>query len=105
MTGNWELPTVGTPGTIRNSDTAGDNGYLNINGNIEAGSAVEEVANDGGQKWERSANDDSGYFTLKNPNSGLFLIGHNPPKQRKQKQAKSKWANPPNTLTIGNINR
>merc|ERR1712156_792852 len=54
----------------------GNNGYLSTNGKIEAGSSVEEVAlvaNDDGQVWERSANDDSGYFTLKNPKSAKFL--------------------------------
>ena len=25
------------------------------------------------QQWERTANDGSGFFNLKNPNSGLFL--------------------------------
>ena len=81
LTGNWELPSIGTNGTIRNTDS-GDNGYLSTNGNIEAGSAVEEVdfdVNDGGQQWERSADDDSGYFTLKNPESKKFLYGHNTP--------------------------
>ena len=29
--------------------------------------------NDDGQQWEKSAVDSSGYFTLKNPNSGKFL--------------------------------
>ena len=77
LTGNWELPTIGTPGTIQNTDS-GNNGYLSTNGNIETGSAVEEealVANDDGQVWERSADDDFGYFTLKNLKSGKFLNG------------------------------
>ena len=81
MTGNWELPTVGTPGTIQNMDS-GDNGYLSTKGEIEAWSRVEEVpldANDGGQQWERSADDDSRYFTLKSHKSGKYLNGHNPP--------------------------
>ena len=81
LIGNWVLPNVSTPGTIQNSDI-GDKGYLSTNGNTEAGSAVEEVAlvaNDTRQQWERSADDDSGYFTLKNPKSGKFLTGHNPP--------------------------
>ena len=41
LSGTWELPTAGTPGTIQNTDT-GDNGYLSTNGII--GSAVDEVA-------------------------------------------------------------
>ena len=52
------------------------NGYLSTKGSIAKGSAVEEVAfvaNDDGQQWERSADDDSGYFTLKNPTSGAHL--------------------------------
>ena len=49
---------------------------MSTNGNSEAGSAVVEVGlddSDVGQKWEKSADDDSGFFTLKNMNSGLFL--------------------------------
>ena len=48
---------------------------------------VEKPLNsiDVGQRWERSANDDSGFFTLRNPNSGLFLTKRTA-----------------NTLTIGN---
>ena len=79
LNGSWELPLVGTPGTIQNRD-AGDHGYLSTNGNTEAGSAVEEVAlvaYDDGQQWERSADDDSDYFTLKNPKSGRFLYRDN----------------------------
>ena len=58
-------------------------GYLSTNGKTDAGSVVVEEAvdtNDDDQKWERSSDDGSGYFTLKNPTSGLFLTGHNPPK-------------------------
>ena len=80
LNGSWELPLVGTPGTIQNRD-AGDHGYLSTNGNTKAGSTVNEVslvANDNGQQWERSADDDSGYFTLKNPKSGKFLYVNNP---------------------------
>ena len=80
LNGSWELPLVGTPGTIQNRD-AGDHGYLSTNGNTEAGSTVNEVAlvaNDNGQQWERSANDCLGFFTLNNPNnSGLFLTMKN----------------------------
>ena len=85
MTGNWVLPNVGTPGTIQNT-ILGGNGYLSpqkvSNSSIEAGSTVEGVAldvNDTLQQWERSAEDESGYFTLKNLESGKFLTGHNPP--------------------------
>ena len=48
--------------------------------NNTAGSAVVEEAldaTDAGQEWERSADDSSGYFTLKNPNSGKFLSAAN----------------------------
>ena len=79
LTGNWALPIVGTPGTIQNKD-AGNNGYLSTDGSIAKGSAVENtsfVANDDGQQWERSADDDSGYFTLMNPISGKFLAKNN----------------------------
>ena len=61
---------------------------MSTNGKTAAGSVVVEEAvdtNDDDQKWERSASDDSGFFNLKNPNSGLFLV---------MKTA--------NTLTIGN---
>ena len=81
LTGNWVLPTVGTPGTIQNTYFE-ENGYLSTNGNIEDGSIVEAmglVANDSSQQWERSADDDSGYFTLRNLESGKFLSGYNPP--------------------------
>ena len=79
LNGSWELPMLGTPGTIQNRDT-GEHGYLSTKGKIEAGSVVEEVAfvaNDDGQLWERSADDDSGYFTLMNPISGKFLTYKN----------------------------
>ena len=51
-------------------------GYLSTNGKTAAGSVVVEEAVDAcdvGQLWDRSANDDSGFFNLKNLNSGLFL--------------------------------
>ena len=88
LTGNWQIPSFGTPGPIINTATANGMGYLSTNGKTAAGSVVVEEAedtNDDDQKWERSANDDSGFFNLKNPNSGLFLT---------MKTA--------NTLTIGN---
>ena len=76
LTGTWVIPTVvGTPGTIQNTVT-GANGYLSVNDNTDAGSVVVEEAldsSDVGQQWERSDNLGSGFFNLKNPNSGLFL--------------------------------
>ena len=78
---NWKIPGTGEKGTIQNTDS-GDTGYLRTNGNIAAGSAVEEmalVANDDGQLWERSTDDDLGYFILLNPKSGKVLTGANTP--------------------------
>ena len=76
LTGNWVIPTVvGTPGTIQNTVT-GASGYLSVNYNTDAGSVVVEEALDSsdlGQQWERSINNAFGFFTLQNPNSGLFL--------------------------------
>ena len=87
LTGNWSLPTVGTRGTIQNTIT-GDNGYLMVlfNETINDGFAVEEGAldvNDSGQQWERSTDDDSGYFTLKNSKSGKILTEKNTNKHKK----------------------
>ena len=73
LPGNWEIPSVGTSGTIQNTATEK---YLSVNGIIEDGSVVVEESldsNDVGQQWERSANDDSGFFKIKIPDSGLFL--------------------------------
>ena len=87
LTGIWQIPTVGTPGAIQNIATGG---YLSANANTEAGSEVVEEplgSSDVGQQWERSANDDSGFFNLKHPTSGLFLT-----------------MNPDDhTLTLGNV--
>ena len=72
--GNWSIPS--TSGTIQNTATANDMGYLSTNGKTAAGSVVVEEAvdiNNDGQKWERSADNGSGYFTLKNPTSGMYL--------------------------------
>ena len=77
LTGNWELPAPGTTGTIQNTDTGM---YLSVNDNTDDGSEVVEEALDDadvGQQWERSANDDSGFFTLKNIKSGKFLNVYN----------------------------
>ena len=86
LTGTWILPDIGTNGPVQNTAT---DLYLSTNGETAAGSEVVEEAvdeDDDDQKWERSAEDGSGFFTLKNPNSGLFLT--------KKKTA--------NTLIIGN---
>ena len=75
LTGNWQIPNSGSTGNIQNTAT-GANGYLSVNAKTAAGSTVVEEAldaNDVGQQWERSVDDGSGFFTLKNPNSGLFL--------------------------------
>ena len=80
LTGRWVLDIVGTNGTIQNVD-AGVNGYLSVNNNTASGSAVVEEAlddMDDGQKWIKSADDDSGYFTLMNPKSGKFLTANYP---------------------------
>ena len=75
LTGTWVIPTnVSTPGTIKHTTTG--SGYLSVNAKIDAGSEVDEEAlddDDVGQLWERSADDDSGFFNLKNLNSGFFL--------------------------------
>ena len=95
LTGNWQIPSVGTPGPIT---TANGMAYLRTNNAPAVGSVVEEedvsyrymgnsLYYDDDQKWERSANDDSGFFNLKHPNSGLFLT-----------------MNPDHhTLTLGNV--
>ena len=73
LTGNWQIPSVGTLGTIQNTATGG---YLSANANTDAGSVVVEEpldSSDVGQQWERSANDGSGFFNLKNSNSESFL--------------------------------
>ena len=76
LTGNWIIPSVGTAGPIINVTNANNIVYLSTNGKTAPGSVVVEEAvdtEDDDQKWERSASDDSGFFNLKNPNSGLFL--------------------------------
>ena len=72
LTGRWQIPCFNQPGTIQNKDTGL---YLSTNANTDAGSVVVEEPldpSDVGQQWER-INDDSGFFNLKNRNSGLFL--------------------------------
>ena len=78
LNGTWYIPDTGETETIKNNATGK---YLSTDDYNEAGSAVVEVSfdpNDDGGKWERSANDDSGYFTLKNPKSGRFLYAQTP---------------------------
>ena len=73
LTGTWILPDIGTNGPVQNTAT---DLYLSTNGETAAGSEVVEEAvdeDDDDQKWERSAEDGSGYFTLKNPTSGMYL--------------------------------
>ena len=75
LPGIWQLPNADETGTIQNIHT-GVNGYLTVNANTAAGSAVVEDGldpTDSGQQWKRSADDNSGYFTLRNSNSGKFL--------------------------------
>ena len=70
QSGNWELPAVGTPGTIQNKDN-GNDGYLYIgpyNDILES----KFDTNVDGELWERSADDESGYFTLTSK-SGEYL--------------------------------
>ena len=77
LTGNWQIPSFGTPGPIINTATANGMGYLSTNGKTAEGSVVVEEAvdiNNDGQKWERSSDNGSGYFTLKNPTSGMYLF-------------------------------
>jgi len=76
LTGSWVVPDAGVTGTIENTDTSAYLGVQAIGGVTGAGSPVVEEdldSNDLGQQWERSADDDSGYFTLKNPTSGAHL--------------------------------
>ena len=77
LPGNWQLPNADETGTVQNTLT-GVNGYLTVNAKTAAGSVVVEDGldpTDSGQQWKRSADDSSGYFTLRNPNSGKFLSG------------------------------
>ena len=96
LNGRWKIPSVGTIGNICNDDlddadcNDGTGRYLSTNGNRDAGSVVVEEDYDhlhkSGQLWQRLPNVDSGFFTLKNMDSGLFLT---------MKTA--------NALTIGNV--
>ena len=86
LTSNWEIPDTGANGTFQNTD-AGENGYMSVipnNGRVPGGSSwilVEEKfdASDFGQRWERSVDDELGYFTLKNLKSQSYLTANNSP--------------------------
>ena len=78
LTGNWKIAlSKDSLYTISSTDKGGR--YLSVKANKEASTGYivflsqpkEDVGPD--QRWEKSADDDSGFFTLKNPNSGLFL--------------------------------
>ena len=80
LTGNWLLPTAGTPGTIQNTVT---NMYLSVKANATDGSDVDEEALDvidTGQQWEIGAVFNSGYFSIRNIATQKFLIAHTPNK-------------------------
>ena len=73
LNGKWQLPDGGKTGTVANTNSAK---YLSVNYATDPGSEVVEEAldtDDPGQQWQRSAEDSSGYFTLKNTKSGKFL--------------------------------
>ena len=66
---NWKIPDSGTTGTIQNLDTSM---FLAAPANwAPDNTAVTEDST--GQQWERSADDESGYFTLKNVDTGKYL--------------------------------
>ena len=106
MRGVWEVPDADTTGSVRNTETLDDKGYLRLSksksknmffDNIEAGSEVVEggfIANDDRQQWVRS-DDGDGFFTLMNSKTGLFLTGD---KFIEKKGVKY------NRLSIGNAN-
>ena len=81
LTGNWVLPSFGTPGIIQNK-TAGAHGYLSTNASTHAvaNAVYTDVeafdANDVGQLWIRSPDDELGYFSLINTNSQKYLYAH-----------------------------
>ena len=73
LNGNWQIPSIGTTGTIQNTATGL---CLSANANTDTGSVVVEEAlnsTDAGQQWKRSVNDGAGFFYLSNPKSGLSL--------------------------------
>ena len=81
LTSNWKIPHTGAKGTIQNTD-AGVNGYLSVNDYTLSGSSVMEEAFDAyhdGQRWQRSVDDELGYFTLKNLKSQSYLTANNSP--------------------------
>ena len=80
LAGTWQIPSAETTGPIRNTSAANDpknlNDYLSTNGKTTEGSVVVKEPmdeDDVDQIWERSAHDGTGFFNLKNPNSGLHL--------------------------------
>ena len=69
LTGEWQLPTEGFVGIIRNTD-----GYcLSANDKTDVHVVLEN--NDPGRchQWERSHTDSLGFFTLKSLRYGKFL--------------------------------
>ena len=70
----WLLPDGGEKGIISNKNS---DKYLSIKDNDPGSEVVEEALNPNtlanAHEWQRSADDSSGYFTLKNSKSGRFL--------------------------------
>ena len=71
QSGSWKLPPVGTLGTIQNTEN-GDDGYLYIGPNNDILEWRLDTNIDG-QQWERSADDESGYFTLTSKSGGKYI--------------------------------
>ena len=76
---HWKIPGTSEKGTIQNTD-AGVYGYLSVNALASGSSVMEETfdASNDGQRWERSVDDELGYFTLKNLKSQKYLTANNP---------------------------
>ena len=75
MAGTWDLPASGQTGYIKQIATILVLGVMN-DGNVAGTKVTLEIStNRPGQQWERSADCQYGYFTLRNPNSGKFLTG------------------------------
>ena len=83
LDGNWKLPEANEVGTIENADDT-TKGFGVENDGMDAGTKVDvdENLNDNdiGQQWERSVNDNSGYFTLRSPHSGYLFTAFTPKK-------------------------
>ena len=77
--GNYEIPLQGKMGLIMSTDITHNNETMVLgikNDNNAAGTEVilEKVAlNDYGQQWEIGWEEDTGYFTIRNPESEKFL--------------------------------